>query len=59
MCERCTEIEAKTARYRWLISAITDEPMIQRLTAFICEMETEKADLHPPPVPAPESKAKE
>lgn len=47
MCAQCDEIDAKVARYRRLASGITDQRMIDHLTAFMADLMTEKNALHP------------
>lgn len=46
MCSRCVEIDAKVARYRRLANGINDREMLERLMAFIIELDAEKLSLH-------------
>ena len=46
MCKRCDEIDAKIARYRRLANGLTDVQMLERLMAFVIELDAEKLALH-------------
>jgi hypothetical protein len=47
MCEKCSEIDTRIARYRWMKIEISDQHTLDVIASMIREMETEKADLHP------------
>jgi hypothetical protein len=49
MCNKCGEIDAKIARYRWLANSINDGPVIAHLLMFITELDSEKGALHQKP----------
>jgi hypothetical protein len=46
MCDKCKELDEKIARYSRLSASVTDEPTIDRFTALIEELETQKIGLH-------------
>jgi hypothetical protein len=47
MCDDCTEIDQKIARYRKLTLAISDPITVQRIKALIEELAARKRLLHP------------
>jgi hypothetical protein len=47
MCDRCDRLDEKIGHYKKVISAMTDQLTIERITALVMEMQTEKAALHP------------
>jgi hypothetical protein len=47
MCDRCDRLDEKIGHYKKVISAMTDQLTIERITALVVEMETQKAALHP------------
>jgi len=49
MCEKCDDIDAKIARYRRVSADVDDETVIALINAFIADLESEKAALHPAP----------
>jgi hypothetical protein len=48
MCEKCSEIDTRIARYRWMKIEISDQHTLDVISGMIKEMEAEKVDLHPP-----------
>jgi hypothetical protein len=49
MCERCDEIDSKIRHYRKLRNGINDAHTVDTLSAFIADLESEKATLHQTP----------
>jgi hypothetical protein len=47
MCDRCDQLDEKIEHYKKVMSAMTDELTIERITALVVEMQTQKAALHP------------
>jgi len=47
MCDRCERLDEKIGHYKKVISAMTDQLTIERITALVLEMQTQKASLHP------------
>ena len=47
MCERCTKIDAKIARYRRMSEDVDDESVVALVKTFIADLEREKTALHP------------
>jgi hypothetical protein len=47
MCGRCERLDEKIEHYKKVISAMTDRLTIERITAFVAEMQTQNAALHP------------
>jgi hypothetical protein len=47
MCERCDRLDEKIQHCRKVISAMTDQLTIERITTLVLEMQTQKAALHP------------
>ena len=47
MCDRCDRLDEKIEHYKKVISAMTDQLTIERITALVLEMQTQKAALHP------------
>jgi hypothetical protein len=49
MCEKCTELDFKLARYKQIAMRITDPPTLDGIAGLIKEMMDAKAALHPEP----------
>ena len=49
MCDTCAQLDEKIEHYKKMISAITDQLTIERITALVLDMQTQKAALHPQP----------
>jgi hypothetical protein len=49
MCGACDQLDEKTEHYKKVISAMTDQLTIERITALVAELEAQKAKLHPEP----------
>jgi hypothetical protein len=49
MCEKCDEIDAKTARYRGIARGVTDERALVSIESLIADLQTQKSLLHPKP----------
>jgi hypothetical protein len=47
MCEKCIDIDDKTARYRRLTWSLTDQRTIDAINELIEKLTAEKAALHP------------
>ena len=47
MCDKCTELDTKIDRYRWLAAAILDDPTIRGIRGQIEKMKAQKVALHP------------
>jgi hypothetical protein len=47
MCDACGRLDEQIAHYRKVMSAMTDQLTIDRITALIAELETQKTALHP------------
>lgn len=47
MCDRCERLDEKIEHYKKVISAMTDQLTIERITALVLDMQTQKASLHP------------
>jgi hypothetical protein len=47
MCERCTKIDAKIARYRRMSEDVDDESVVALIKTFIADLEREKTGFHP------------
>jgi hypothetical protein len=47
MCDRCERLDEKIGHYKKVISAMTDQLTIERISALVLEMQTQKASLHP------------
>jgi hypothetical protein len=47
MCEKCTELDFKIAKFRRLADRINDQPAIDGIAGLIKEMIGAKAALHP------------
>lgn len=48
MCEKCSEIDTRIARYRRMKSAISDRHTQNVIDSMIEGLQAEKIDLHPP-----------
>jgi hypothetical protein len=46
MCEACEQLDEKIGHYKKVISAMTDQLTIDRITALVAELEARKAKLH-------------
>ena len=49
MCDRCKPLDEKIEHYKKVISAMTDQLTIERITGLVRDMQTQKAALHPQP----------
>ena len=49
MCGACDQLDEKIEHYKKVISAMTDQLTIERITALVGELEAQKAKLHPEP----------
>jgi hypothetical protein len=49
MCKRCSELDTRIGRYRYLTSCLGDKRALDALSALISEHEAEKKSLHPAP----------
>jgi hypothetical protein len=49
MCEKCSEIDIRLARYRALSGAVTDRLALESIERLIADLEAQKAYLHPGP----------
>jgi hypothetical protein len=47
MCDVCDRLDEEIARYRKVMSALTDQLTIDRITALVSELEAKKVALHP------------
>jgi hypothetical protein len=47
MCDRCDRLDEKIGHYKKVISAMTDQLTIERITVLVVELQTQKAALHP------------
>ena len=47
MCEACVQLDERIEHYRRVMSAMTDQLTIERITALVAELEARKAALHP------------
>ena len=47
MCDACGPLEEKIVHYRKVLSAMTDQLTIERITALVAEVQAQKAALHP------------
>jgi hypothetical protein len=47
MCDVCDRLDEEIARYRKVMSALTDQLTIDRITALVAELEAKKVALHP------------
>jgi hypothetical protein len=46
MCEKCKQLDEKTARYQRIASKVTDEQTLKGIDTLIRNCEAEKAALH-------------
>ena len=46
MCEACNQLDEKIEHYKKVISAMTDQLTIERITALVAELEEKKSKLH-------------
>jgi hypothetical protein len=53
MCQKCTELEFQTAKYRGLLLSMTDQLARDAITGLIEQMTKDKAALHPKERPLP------
>jgi hypothetical protein len=49
MCDACAQLDEKIEHYKKVISAMTDQLTIERITALVLDMQAQKAALHPQP----------
>ena len=47
MCEKCTEIDEKIERYLRFTHAVPDQDFVDRVSALIKDLKSEKAAFHP------------
>ena len=47
MCEKCVEIDKRIARYRRLLSGVSDQIAIDGAKRLIADLEAQKIALHP------------
>jgi hypothetical protein len=47
MCDRCDRLDEKIEHYKKVVSAMTDQLTIERISALVVEMQTQKTALHP------------
>ena len=47
MCGACEQLDEKIEHYKKVVSAMTDQLTIERITALVLEMQTQKTALHP------------
>jgi hypothetical protein len=47
MCGTCDQLDEEIGHYKKVMSAMTDQLTIERITALIAELEAQKASLHP------------
>jgi hypothetical protein len=47
MCDVCDQLDEKIEHYKKVTAAMTDPLTIERITALIAELESQKAALHP------------
>ena len=47
MCDRCDRLGEKIEHYKKVMSAMTDQLTIDRITTLVAELEAQKAKLHP------------
>jgi hypothetical protein len=47
MCDACDRLDEEIAHYRKVMSAMTDQLTIDRITALVAELEAKKVALHP------------
>jgi|KBSMisStaDraftv2_1062788.scaffolds.fasta_scaffold957382_2 hypothetical protein len=47
MCEKCKELDEKTAHYRKIATQVTDERTLKEIEILIKGFEVEKEALHP------------
>ncbi len=47
MCGACDQLDKEIEHYRKVMSAMTDQLTIERITVLITELEAQKATLHP------------
>jgi hypothetical protein len=47
MCEQCDRLDEKIEHYKKVISAMTDQLTIERISILVLEMQTQKSALHP------------
>lgn len=46
MCDACDRLDEKIEHYKKVLSAMTDQLTIERITALIVDLETAKVTLH-------------
>ena len=46
MCDTCDHLDEKIEHYKKVVSAMTDQLTIERITALVAELEAQKAKLH-------------
>ena len=51
MCDHCERLDERIEHYKKVISAMTDQLTIERITALVQEMQTQKAALHAEAMP--------
>jgi len=47
MCDACVQLDEKIEHYNKVVSAMTDQLTIERITALVRDLQTQKAALHP------------
>jgi len=47
MCDQCVELDSKIEHYRFMVSRITDQPLLDGIKELIERMQAQKAALHP------------
>jgi hypothetical protein len=46
MCDACDQLDEKIEHYKKVVSAMTDQLTIERITALVAELEAQKVKLH-------------
>jgi hypothetical protein len=47
MCDTCVQLDEKIEHYKKVMSAMTDQLTVERITALVQDMQAQKAALHP------------
>jgi hypothetical protein len=47
MCGACEQLDEKIEHYKRVMGAMTDQLTIERISALVAELETQKTALHP------------
>ena len=50
MCHECEQLDEKIEHSKKILSAMTDQLTIERITALIGELQAQRAALHPEPL---------